>query len=1227
MSQEPTPSADERIAALEAENARLRQEAARCQGLFAAMDEAFVLLDVVYDDAGHAVDARVVDANDAFAAMVGRSTAETAGLTLRDLLPAIAPWWIDTAGQVALTGAPVRFSAHGDVTARDYEVGAWCPGPGQCAALLHDVTEQKRVEEALRASERPLARNLDAMTRLQTLSTRLVPTDELMPLLHEILAAAADLTGTDKGNIQFLDPNTGKLRIVAQQGLSPQYCAYFAEDGCEGTCKAALAARRRVVIADLSEEPRLQGTEDMAVCRAEGLRAVISTPLMARDGRPLGMISNHYTAPHQPDEHELHVLDLLARMAADVIERSRAEEALRESEARFRDVLENSRDMVYRRNLRTRRYDYVSPSAERVLGYTADEILAMTVDEVVAHVHPDDVAEFHARDAALAASRAERPSNTSEYRWRAKGGEYVWLSASRALIRDAEGRPLAHVGTVRNITGAKRAQHEREELLHRAEAERATLEAVLEQMPSGVMIAEAPSGRVTLANRRMHEIGGWTALPESAFDERRHWQGHHPDGRPYAAEEWPLARAILHGQVVRDQEIAVVRADGTSGVISASGAPVRDTEGRIIAGVVIDLDITERKQAAAAIESLSRFPSENPAPVLRVARDGALLFANAASAPILSLWNCPSGGRVPEAWQRLIAAALDAGTGRAIDVAAGAVTYALYVAPIADAGYANIYGTDVTAEREAMAALRESEARFRELADAMPQLVWTARPDGTVDYYNRRYVEFGGIAPTADRWEWAPVLHPDDVERTAQVWHRALETGAVYEAEHRARRADGGYRWHLSRALPVRDAQGRIIRWYGTATDIHDTKMAQEALRESERRLRDLNETLEDRVAERTAQLRTLAAELAFAEERERQRLADLLHDDLQQTLAAAVYHLDLVREQVSSEECRTSLEGPMTMLREAIHTSRTLSAELSPTLLRDTRLGAMLQNLAQLVEEQHGLRVAVDDREPADAPPPPDDVRLLLYRCIRELLYNAKKHAGVAGASLLVHRPTPHFIEVTVADEGHGFDPEVVHRRGPRPGGLGLFSIEERLAYIGGEVRIDSAPGRGTRIMLHVPLSHAALDAGTPGTSGVAQPAATTAAEDSLETGDGERRLRVLLADDHAVVRSALGSLLEGQPDMVVVGEAGDGVEAVELARALRPDVVLMDVGMPQMDGIEATRRLKAELPGIRVIGLSMYGGEKEGLMRQAGAEAYVPKGGPPAALLAAIRDTGKEA
>ena len=1047
MSLSQTPADSARIAELEAENSRLRLEASRYHGLFAAMDEGFVLLEVIPNDAGQPVDLRHIDANDTFATWVGRARSEVIGLTMRELMPTLAAWWIGVAAQVALTGAPVRFSAHGEVTARDYEIEAWCPRPGQCAALLRDVTEQGRIERALR-----------------------------------------------------------------------------------------------------------------------------------------------------------------------------------DSEARFRDVLDNSRDMVYRRNLRTRRYDYISPAAERVLGYTADEVLAMTVDDVVAHVHPDDLAEFHARDAELAESGEERPSNTSVYRWRAKDGEYVWLSASRTLVRDAEGRPLAHVGTVHNVTDLRRARQEREELLRRVEAERATLEAVLEQMPAGVMIAEAPSGRITLANRRMHEVAGWTTLPTSAFEERHHWRGFHPDGRPYGAEDWPLARAILRGELVRDEEIIVVRDDGTRRTISASAAPVRDAGGHVIAGVVIDVDVTGRKQAEAAVESLSRFPSENPMPVLRVARDGSLLFVNAASAPVLALWGCQARGRVPDAWQLLVEEALDSGTGRAVDVATGAATYALYLAPIVDAGYVNIYGADVTAEREATAALRENEARFRELADAMPQLVWTARPDGTVDYYNQRYVEFGGIALTGDHWEWAPAIHPDDVERTAQAWQRAVEAGATYEIEHRARRADGEYRWYLSRGLPVRDAEGRIVRWYGTATDIHDAKRTQEALRESERQLRELNEHLEERVAERTRQLRALAAELSFAEERERRRLADLLHDDLQQTLAAAVYHLDFAREQAPSQAVSAMLSEPMAMLREAIRTSRTLSAELSPALLRDTRLGGMLLNLAQLVEDQHGLRVTVDDREPEDAPPLPDDVRLLLHRCIRELLYNVKKHAGVQEASLTVDRPAPQRVEVTVSDEGQGFDPAEVYARDPRAGGLGLLSIAERLAYIGGKVHIDSASGRGTRIALVVPLTDGTAANAAASALGEAPSAEAVAVDDARGAVDEKSRTRILLVDDHAVVRSALGSLLQGQPDMDVVAEAGDGLEAIELARALRPDVVLMDVGMPGMDGIEATRRLKAEHPRMRVIGLSMYGGEKEGLMRQAGAEAYIPKGGPPDALLAAIRDRAED-
>ena len=149
---------------------------------------------------------------------------------------------------------------------------------------------------------------------------------------------------------------------------------------------------------------------------------------------------------------------------------------------------------------------------------------------------------------------------------------------------------------------------------------------------------------------------------------------------------------------------------------------------------------------------------------------------------------------------------------------------------------------DITERKQAEEALRASEQRFRELADAMPQLVWTAEPDGRVDYYNERYQEYKGISPTGEEgYRWAPVLHPDDVQPTVAVWQHALASGNVYQVEHRVRMQDGSYRWHLSRGVPVRDEEGRIVKWYGTATDIHDFRVVQE---ERERLLAELDATI-----------------------------------------------------------------------------------------------------------------------------------------------------------------------------------------------------------------------------------------------------------------------------------------------------------------------------------------------------------------------------------------------
>lgn len=134
--------------------------------------------------------------------------------------------------------------------------------------------------------------------------------------------------------------------------------------------------------------------------------------------------------------------------------------------------------------------------------------------------------------------------------------------------------------------------------------------------------------------------------------------------------------------------------------------------------------------------------------------------------------------------------------------------------------------------------LAKSEQKFRLVAESMPQIVWTAQPNGEVDYYNQRWAEFSGMSTQAGQgWGWQPVLHPDDAQPTLEAWTKAVQSREIYACEHRIRRADGEFRWHLSRGFPLRDDQGQIIKWFGTATDIHDQKLIQETLRQSEQRL------------------------------------------------------------------------------------------------------------------------------------------------------------------------------------------------------------------------------------------------------------------------------------------------------------------------------------------------------------------------------------------------------
>jgi PAS domain S-box-containing protein len=355
----------------------------------------------------------------------------------------------------------------------------------------------------------------------------------------------------------------------------------------------------------------------------------------------------------------------------------------------------------------------------------------------------------------------------------------------------------------------------------------------------------------------------------------------------------------------------------------------------------------------------------------------------------------------------------------------------------------------------------------------------------------------------------------------------------------------------------------------------------------------------------RMAQLRRLASDLTLAEQHAREQLARTLHDGLQQLLVTVALHVD----QQMAHDAREGLRAGEPLLQarahldEAISAARSLSFELFPPALHRSGLPAAFAWLADWTRQQYGLDVQVSADHLADSDR--KDVRTLLFESVRELLFNAVKHAHVDRVTLDLARTSDDMLSITVADEGIGFDPAtLVDRAKAGHVGWGLFSIRERLTLLGGRLELDSTPGRGTTFRVIAPRGRA-LGSADAGSASVLEPSA-----DAARTVP-RRRLRILIADDHAPVRKALRGLLQARPEFQVAGEAANGLEAIAQAHALRPDVVLMDVSMPEMDGIEATRRLHAEVPSILIFGLSMHPRTQDThAIEKAGAVGYFIKG-----------------
>jgi hypothetical protein len=518
-------------------------------------------------------------------------------------------------------------------------------------------------------------------------------------------------------------------------------------------------------------------------------------------------------------------VEAIAGTTRDVTDRHRADE-------QARTILESITDAFFAVD-RDWRFTYVNRQAEHVLGRAPGDLLG----EVLWDEYPGlRGSEFEAAYRRTADERAPR-SLTAHY---PDHGRWYEVHAYPA--------PDGGISVYfRDATDRKRA----EEQLH---AQSVVTETVTRNAAQALYLLDA-DGLATYANPAAEALFGWPR--DQTVGKRLHDLIHykHPDGSPYPMEQCPLSHCFASGRTLHSHEDVFVRRDGSFVSVLCSMAPI-SRDGRPAGAVLAIIDITDRKRAEQQLrrshDTFYHLIQNNPFGVYVVDADFRLrevslgaqkVFAHVR--PLLgrdfaevlrTVWAEPFAAEAirlfrhtldtgePYASPRTVERRQDVGDIEAYDWRIERVT-------LPDGRFGVVcYFYDLSERQRWEATVRDREERFRQLADAMPQIVWAATPDGALDYYNRRWFEYIGIPEerAGEATVWDRFVHPDDMVRVAEAWAASLSSGRTYNVEFRVRGKGDRYCWFLVRAEPARDDGGRVVRWYGTCTDIEHRKRAEE---------------------------------------------------------------------------------------------------------------------------------------------------------------------------------------------------------------------------------------------------------------------------------------------------------------------------------------------------------------------------------------------------------------
>jgi PAS domain S-box-containing protein len=510
---------------------------------------------------------------------------------------------------------------------------------------------------------------------------------------------------------------------------------------------------------------------------------------------------------------------------------------------------------------------------------------------------------------------------------------------------------------------------------------------------------------------------------------------------------------------------------------------------------------------------------------------------------------------------------------------------------------------DVNERRVAQEILRASEAQFRTLAQAMPNHVWTARPDGQLDWFNERVYEYSGMkSGTLDGDGWSTLIHPEDMAAAAVLWQAALTDGAPYEAQFRIRNANGAYRWHLARAFPTRGAYGVILRWVGSNTDIEDQKVAAQTLA-------DVNATLEERVSQRTSQL--MQAEEALRQSQKMEAVGQLtggIAHDFNNLLQGILGALDIIKRRIAEGrigDLDPFLNGALDSAnRAATLTHRLLAfSRRQPVDPRPLDLNELIGTVEELLRRSLGenvdLRVAVGED-------------LWLVRCDGNQLENALLNLAInardampnggavtidttnqvfnARQARLRDVSAGEYVCLRVSDTGVGmppsvkaraFDPFYTTKPIGKGTGLGLSMIYGFVRQSDGSVLIDSEPGKGASIEICLPRYKGDAVEAPP--------------QESSGDNRAEANEVVLIVEDEPVVRLLVVETLNDLGYKAL--ETADSSAALRILQsAQRVDLLVSDIGLPGLNGRQLADAARVTRPGLKVLFVTGYAEDAAG-------------------------------